>query len=268
MRLKISHRTTYSYERPVAYGLQELRLTPKSRPSQRVHSWDVSVQGGNKELEFDDHHMNHVALLSFDGDGHEISIICSGEVETFDTTGVIGKHAGFAPLWYFEQPTDLTRAGNLTRKLTKGLLSEIDDPLARLHALSARVLDNVAYMIGHTGIQTSAEDALAAGRGVCQDHAHVFLAAARALGVPARYVSGYLMLNDTDEQDASHAWVEAHVDGIGWVGFDVSNGISPDERYVRVATGLDYREAAPISGLRMGDHGQETLAVDIQVQQQ
>ena len=233
-----------------------------------VHAWDISVQGGTKELEFEDQHMNRVALLSFDGVGHEITITSSGEVETFDTSGVIGKHAGFAPLWYFEQSTDLTRAGNLTRKLTKGLLSDVDDPLARLHALSSRVLENVAYMLGHTDIQTSAEDALAAGRGVCQDHAHVFLAAARSMGVPARYVSGYLMLNDTDDQDASHAWAEAHVDGIGWVGFDVSNGISPDERYVRVATGLDYSEAAPISGLRMGDHGKETLTVDIQVQQQ
>jgi transglutaminase-like putative cysteine protease len=106
-----------------------------------------------------------------------------------------------------------------------------------------------------------------AWRGVCQDHSHIFVAAARAMGYPARYVSGYLMMNDRVHQDASHAWAEAHVEGVGWVGFDVSNGISPDARYVRVATGLDYREAAPVSGLRFG-RGGEALSIDIQVQQQ
>ena len=102
---------------------------------------------------------------------------------------------------------------------------------------------------------------------MCQDHAHVFIAAARLMGYPARYVSGYLMMNDRVHQDASHAWAEAYVDMLGWVGFDVSNGISPDPRYVRVATGRDYREAAPISGLRFGAGG-EAMSIDIQVQQQ
>jgi len=101
---------------------------------------------------------------------------------------------------------------------------------------------------------------------VCQDHAHIFITLARMLGYPARYVSGYLMMNDRVEQDATHAWAEAHIAGLGWVGFDVSNAISPDERYVRVATGLDYREAAPISGLLVGA-GTEEMAVTLQVQQ-
>jgi len=268
MELKISHRTHYSYDSPVLYGLQQLRLTPKSRPSQQVKEWSISVNGGKVELEFDDQHRNHVTLLSFDGDGHEIEIISEGTVETFDTSGVIGKHEGYAPLWHFETVTDLTRAGNLTRKLTGGLLAEYDDPVARMHALSQRVSEAVKYDTGHTDSQTSAEDALALGHGVCQDHAHIFIAAARTMGQPARYVSGYLMMDDRVHQEASHAWAETHIAGIGWVGFDVSNGISPDERYVRVATGLDYVDAAPIRGIRMGDHGQERLAVDIAVQQQ
>jgi transglutaminase-like putative cysteine protease len=116
-------------------------------------------------------------------------------------------------------------------------------------------------------VDTKAEDALEAGRGVCQDHAHVFIAATRLLGYPARYAGGYLMMNDRVQQDAGHAWAEAHVEGLGWVGFDVSNAISPDARYVRVATGLDYREAAPVSGMRFGA-ASESLDVSIQVQQQ
>jgi len=112
----------------------------------------------------------------------------------------------------------------------------------------------------------TAEEAMAGGTGVCQDHAHIFIAAARAGGVPARYVSGYLMMDDRIDQDASHAWAEGYVAGLGWVGFDISNRQSPDERYVRLAVGRDYHDAAPISGLRIGD-AQESMIVNLQVQQ-
>ncbi|CAN0590340.1 unnamed protein product, partial [Ectocarpus sp. 12 AP-2014] len=102
---------------------------------------------------------------------------------------------------------------------------------------------------------------------VGQDHAHIFVTAARHMGYPARYVSGYLMMDEQVEQNASHAWAEAYVDGLGWVGFDVSNGQCPDARYVRVATGLDYSQAAPISGMRFGD-GLESMRVSLMVEQQ
>lgn len=95
--------------------------------------------------------------------------------------------------------------------------------LEKLHALTHLIRDTVTYEIGSSQTQWGAEDALAAGKGVCQDHTHVFLGCERVLGFPARYVSGYLMLNDSTAQDAMHAWVEAHVDGLGWLGFDVSN---------------------------------------------
>lgn len=268
MRLSIAHTTVYRYENPVSYGLQELRLTPISRASQKVEDWQIEVEGGKVELEFTDQHRNKVQLISFSGDGHEIRVTSSGTVETFDTAGVTGKHTGFAPLWLYEAATDLTRAGNLTRKLTKGLLTEIDDPIARLHALSDRVGEAVRYDKGHTDVATSAEEVLQHGHGVCQDQAHVFIAAARAMGVPARYVSGYLLMADRIDQDATHAWAEAHVDGIGWIGFDIANEVCPDERYVRVATGLDYRQAAPVHGLRMGETGAEALSVAVQIQQQ
>ena len=127
--------------------------------------------------------------------------------------------------------------------------------------------DAIQYEPGWTDVDTKAEDALERGHGVCQDHAHVFIAAARLLGYPARYAGGYLMMNDRIHQDAGHAWAEVYVEGLGWVGFDISNAISPDSRYVRVATGLDYREAAPVSGMRFGA-ASESLDVSIQVQQQ
>ena len=108
------------------------------------------------------------------------------------------------------------------------------------------------YEIGHTDAETTAEAAMAAGRGVCQDHAHIFIGVARVLGIPARYISGYLMMNHRIDQEAGHGWAEAHVAGLGWVGFDVSNGISADARYVRIASGCDYREAAPVTGISYG----------------
>ncbi len=267
MKLKILHTTTYHFDHPPAYGLQQLRLIPKSRAGQTVTEWSMTIEGGEAQTEFTDHHQNRVSLISFDPAATSIVVHCEGTVETADLSGVVGKHGGFAPLWFFQTSTDLTRAGPQVRRLAKGLKDEVAEDIPRLHALSERILAEVPYEIGTTHATTSAEEAIEHGCGVCQDHAHIFVAAARSMGYPARYVSGYLMMEDRVHQDASHAWAEVQVDPLGWVGFDVSNGISPDTRYVRVATGLDYREAAPVSGLRFGQGG-EAMAIDIQVQQQ
>ena len=267
MRLSIQHTTTYRFDSPAKYGLQQLRLTPKSRPGQTVQGWSMSVAGGQVETEFADHHANTVTLVSFAPGAEEIVVNCQGSVETQDNSGVVGKQAGFVPLWLFQRSTELTRAGPNVRDLAKGMKDQFDEELPLLHALSDKILAAVPYRLGETHAATTADEAVAQGHGVCQDHAHIFVAAARALGFPARYVSGYLMLEDQTQQDASHAWAEAHVTGLGWVGFDVSNSICPDARYVRVATGLDYREAAPVSGLRFGS-GDEDLHVQIQVQAQ
>jgi transglutaminase-like putative cysteine protease len=266
MRLTIRHTTTYRYARPVSYALQQLRLTPKDRPGQRVIEWRLGIEGGERQLSFSDHHANHVDLVSTARGGDAIVLTSEGVVETEDRAGVVGAHGGHLPLWHFTGDTALTRAGRGLRALARGVAGA-DDPVARLHALSAEVRSAIPYAPGHTHSETTAEQALGIGSGVCQDHAHSFCAAARLLGFPARYVSGYLLMNDRAEQDATHGWAEAYVEGLGWVGFDVSNGISPDERYVRVATGLDYREAAPITGMHYGGGGEEML-VSVHVQQQ
>jgi len=267
MRLNISHSTRYGYDGPVTYGLQELRLMPLTGPGQTVVSWNIAIEGGSKSAAFQDQHGNEVWLVNFAGDRREIVVTCKGIVDTDDTSGVYGPHRGYAPLWYFQRMTPLTHPGANLRKLTKGLSIDAGTEIPQLHALSARILDHVAYQTGTTTATHTAEEALSARTGVCQDHSHIFIAACRLLGLPARYVSGYLMLDQTTHQDATHAWAEAHIDGLGWVGFDVSNAMSPDERYVRVATGLDYSDAAPISGMRFGNTGSESLVVDIQVAQ-
>lgn len=224
--------------------------------------------GGKKEVAFTDHHGNAVDLFRSDPGVTTIEVLAVGEVETTDVSGVYGATTGFAPLWLFRRPTELTAAGPQVSSLVDEVATVTDQasPVALLHALLDRVRQQVTYTAGVTDSFSSAESVIAAGHGVCQDHAHVFLAASRKLGFPARYVSGYLMMTDRVDQDASHAWAEVWINHLGWVGFDVSNGISPDERYVKVATGTDYSDAAPISGIRFGQ-GSEELHVSVQVQQ-
>ena len=269
MHLSISHETVYEYDRPVRFGLQEVRLTPVSSAGQRVLSWETGIDGGVREAAFDDQHGNRVELISLTPGRSEIRIHSRGEVDTVDTGGVTALHDGFTPLWLFRRPTTLTRPGPGVRDLAQQVGSDDNgsDEVARMHELARRIGERVTYTVGRTHAASTAEEVLEAGHGVCQDHAHLFISAARELGHPARYVSGYLMMDDRVDQEASHGWAEVWIDGLGWVGFDVSNGICPDDRYVRVATGLDYGEAAPVSGVREGAGG-EHLSVSVQVQQQ
>lgn len=266
MLLKINHETRYQYSVPAKYALQQLRIRPQSNAGQTVHDWKVRLEGATLQTSFSDEHENLVDLLELQSDEKEVGIIVSGEVETTNTTGIVGPHSRMMPLWFYLRQTKLTQPGAQITSLVEGIAKGSRADVAFLHELSERILERVIYRSGETGIATSAEAAMTQGAGVCQDHTHIFLSAARALGIPARYVSGYLMMNDRVDQDASHAWAEAHVDGLGWVGFDVSNAISPDERYVQIARGLDYRGAAPTSGFVVGGE-REKLVVSVQVQQ-
>ncbi len=267
MLLDISHRTLYKYDAAVNYALFQLRQSPASGILQNVLNWEIELVNGRKELDFTDHNDNQVCLLSIEPEQREIDIRCQGQIETRDHAGILGKHTGYMPLWYYNRDTGLTRAGAAIHELVQepGLSGNME--LDTLHLLSERIASSIRYERGTTSPTTTAEEALRSRCGVCQDHTHVFVAAARLIGFPARYVSGYLMMDGQIHQDAGHAWAEAWVESLGWVGFDVSNGISPDDRYVRTATGLDYREAAPVQGMRFGV-GEESMSVQLQIQQQ
>ena len=267
MRLSISHTTHYRYSDPVAHGLQRLRLTPKETQGQEIREWSMTYEGANLELEYDDQNFNRTHLVSVLSGAQDVIVHCKGVVDTTDNAGVIGQHSGHLPLWSFLTQTDRTAPGQKMRALLSSLKSDGEDRVALLHDLSARIIEAVKYETGTTHVHTTAEEALSDGSGVCQDHAHIFIGAARTLQIPARYVSGYLMMNDRIDQEATHAWAEAYVEGLGWVGYDISNGISPDERYVRVATGRDYKEAAPITGISFGS-AKQTLHVALAVEQQ
>ncbi|HZF46182.1 MAG TPA: transglutaminase family protein [Sphingomonadaceae bacterium] len=267
MRLSIRHTTHYRFAEPVAHGLQRLRLTPKGTHGQEILAWSMTYEGAKLELEYDDQNWNHTTLISVLPGVQEVVIHCEGLVETQDKAGVMGWHAGHLPLWAFLSQTERTKPGAKMRSLVGQVRRGDGDTLSMLHELSSAIHALVRYETGVTHVRTTAEEALSEGVGVCQDHSQIFIGAARALDIPARYVSGYLMMDDRIHQEATHAWAEAHVEGLGWVGFDVSNGISPDPRYVRVATGRDYAEAAPVTGISFGAAEQE-LHVALAVEQQ
>lgn len=267
MRLAIRHTTRYRFDGPIAHGLQRMRLTPKETQGQRVLGWSMAYEGAREELSYDDQNHNRVTLISTAEGAREVVITCEGTVLTQDNAGVIGQHSGHLPLWAFLGETRLTKAGPKVRQLLGTVERSDEGMVATLHNISSTIHDTVGYEPGWTVVDTTAEEAIAAGHGVCQDHAHIFIAAARALDIPARYVSGYLMMNDRIEQEATHAWAEAWVHNLGWLGFDISNGISPDSRYVRVATGRDYADAAPITGISFGAAA-ENLHVELAVEQQ
>jgi transglutaminase-like putative cysteine protease len=281
MLIHVRHVTRYVYAEPVSYSVQSLRLTPAPFQGQRIVQWKVDVPGCGQPLEFKDGFGNIVQLVAVSAVHRELVVEASGTVDTKDTNGVVLGLAKTIPPRVFLKETALTKPDAAIRDLAKAV--EGKDRLATMHALSSAIRDRIEYVRGHTGAHTSAAEALADGKGVCQDHAHVFIAAARTLGVPARYVTGYL-LQEADKPDtiegepaddaqtppppeAPHAWSEAWVESLGWVGFDVANRVCPTDRYVRLATGLDAGSAAPVVGSRRGGAG-ETLDVSVVVQQQ
>lgn len=279
MLLSIRHRTEYRYEAALNYGVMRLRVTPRSLGPQRVIDWRIGLEGVERQVAFRDHLGNEVWLVSMAQGCDRVAVTAEGVVETRETAGVFGPHRALAPLWLFTRPTALTMPGEGVARLVADLGGpDAGGPavapvvagqvgLGLAHRMMAAVADAVAYDVDDTHPATTAEEALARGAGVCQDHAHVMAAVARRFGIPARYVSGYLRLDDREDQTATHAWVELHLEGLGWVGFDPSNRISPDDRYVRLAVGRDYDEAAPMGGVRYGAHA-EDLHVHLHVGEQ
>lgn len=264
MRIVVEHRTRYRYEAPAAYSAQLLRLTPAAFDGQKVIDWKVDSQPATPLREGRDGFGNITHFLAVNRPHEGIEIVASGTVETADTAGVVAGLSEVVPLAVYLRHTPLTEPDAAISALAEALPASERVPW--LHALMAAIRERVAYVTGVTGTETTAAQALAAGQGVCQDHAHIFIAAARQADVPARYVTGYLFLDDPDHAVAHHAWAEAWVAGLGWVGFDAANGVCPTEHYVRLAAALDARYAAPIRGMHRGGVG-ESLAVEVKVQQ-
>ena len=265
MQLTIDHETVYRYDEPVDYSIQSLRLTPQAYDGQAVKSWSVSAPGATSLDSFTDSFGNVTHTLVVDRRHQDVAIRVRGKVDTRDTNGLVaGTAEPFLPLFYLRE-TYQTKPDGAIRAIALAAKNAAESPLDCMHRLMNAIRDSIEYREGETDAATTAVEALTHGAGVCQDHAHVFIAAARSLEIPARYVSGYLLHTETgEESEASHAWAEALVPDLGWVGFDVANRVCPTEHYVRIGVGLDYREAAPVRGVRRGG-GEESLSVSVKV---
>jgi transglutaminase-like putative cysteine protease len=256
MQMHILHETRYRYERPVKYSVQSLHLTPRRDLSQRALNWSITSPG--RRLEQIDAYGNISHLLTVEEPHREISIIVRGVVETADTDAR-QDDGPLSPLAYLA-PTQLTSPNDELRAFAQSALNGTADPLARAQVLADAVVGAVRYKSGTSDVQDSAAVAFKSGEGVCQDHAHVFIAAARAVGMPARYVSGYLYTGDSNDA-ASHAWVDAWLGPeIGWHSFDVTHQRPAVRTYCRLAVGRDYLDAAPVRGMRQGGGGEKMEA--------
>lgn len=268
MRLRIAHSTTYTFDPPANGVIQMLRLTPNNNDGQYVANWQVDTSTDSR-LEMHHDAFGNITHVLTHGPLSELRIDVTGLVETHDTGGVLkGTDERFPPS-LFLRSTPLTQADAAMKAFTGGLRAESDaaDVLGFLHALLLQLHDYMTFDTDPTHPSTSASEAFTLKRGVCQDYAQIFIACARSVDIPARYVSGHFMRADgVVNQEAGHAWAEAFVDGLGWVGFDPTNGICTTDAHVRVAIALDSLGAAPIRGTRYGG-GRETLEVAVRVDQ-
>jgi transglutaminase-like putative cysteine protease len=270
MHLHIAHDTVYSYEAPLSRSTQYLRLTPRPGPGVRVLNWSLYLPAQASVCQ--DAFGNTMHVLSLDGPRGEIHLQAIGEVDTDDAPPHPDPQDDFPPQ-VFLRDTALTRADATLRDFAHGFAeAAAQDAHAALLAMMAALARHMPYVKGFTDAATPAAEAFASGRGVCQDHAQVFACCARLLGLPARYVSGYLA-TDT-EHVASHAWTEVRLPNGGalfpdatsggWLGYDISNQCLADGRYVKVAIGADYLDACPVRGVRLGG-GTETMRAQVLV---
>jgi transglutaminase-like putative cysteine protease len=266
MRICISHKTHYRYERPVKTLTQILRLTPRGCDGQHVRKWRIEPSVDGRLRPRDDTFGNVVHVFSADASVEEMTVCVTGEVETHDTGGVVRGTVERLPDPFYLRDTDLTTADERIRDFAHSIGNGSPERLPTLHRLLEALHGQVAFDTAPTHVATTAAEAFSLKRGVCQDLTHIFIAAARCLDIPARYVSGYLYRADgVVDQEAGHAWAEAKVPDLGWVGFDAANGISVSDAHVRVAIGLDYLGAAPVRGSRTGG-GSEDLDVALKVE--
>ena len=268
MDVLIEHTTVYDYETPSKYVIQSLRKTPRNFEGQFVRTWWIEAEPFTKILKEEDGFGNRVHTLSLTGPIDGLTVKVSGHVDTFDTAGIIrGTYEPFPPDLYLSE-TPLTAPTPAIRDFARDIQGKHpDEKLPRLHALMEAVRDRMAFDTGVTDTFTAAGDAFDAGHGVCQDFAQIFIAAARSIGIPARYVGGYFLRADGEtDQEAGHAWAEAFVPDLGWIGFDPVHCFCVTEQHVRVAVALDYRGAAPVRGIQKGGTG-ERMAVSVTVKE-
>jgi transglutaminase-like putative cysteine protease len=264
MRIRVDYSTVYEYAHVATNVLQLLRVQPAGHELQHVVHWRIDSDCDGHLKRGEDAFGNITHMFYPDGPVQRLALHVTGEVDTMESHGVLaGSHERLPPMVYLRQ-TDLTRPDEALLALARRV--DAGDALATCHRLTSHLFESMTFDPDVTHAHSDAAHSLALQAGVCQDYAHIFLSVVRSLGIPARYVSGHLVRQDgLITQPAAHAWVEALISDLGWVAFDPTNGICATEAYLRVAIGLDYRDAAPIRGARRGG-GAETMSVAVTTQ--
>lgn len=260
MRLVVDHRTAYRFSEPQGRLVQMLRLTPADTYDQTVARWRIDVSCDARLSELRDGFGNLVTMLYAEGPLDAVEIAVSGEVVTSHSDGVVRGSPEPLPPGVFLRATPMTTPDPSLAIFARDAGG--DGPLDRLHRLNAALHGRFACDHGRPEAGLTAAEAFERDTATPRDLAHLFCTCARTLDVPARYVTGYHL--GERHSPTPHGWAEAHVEGLGWIGFDPCTGLSPEEDYVRVAVALDAAGAAPVAGSRLGD-GEEQLAVDVDV---
>jgi transglutaminase-like putative cysteine protease len=268
MRIRVSHKTVYRYDTPPTGVTQLLRLTPRNYDGQYVVNWRIDMSEDCQLYQHEDAFGNITHSFTAAGPFDELSITVDGDVETQDMNGLVNGAVERFPPNLFLRDTPLTLADAAIANFAETVRAGGNvDTLTLLHELLKALNREMAFDTDPTHTATTAAEAFALRRGVCQDLTHIFIACVRRIGIPARYIGGHFFRADgVTAQEAGHAWVEAYVENLGWVGFDPTNGISTTDAHIRVAAGLDYLGAAPVRGTRYGGGG-ETLEVAVHVDQ-
>jgi transglutaminase-like putative cysteine protease len=268
MRIRVSHTTRYCYDTPPASVTQILRLTPRNHDGQYVVGWRIELSEDCLLHKHEDAFGNITHSFTAEGPYNELSIAVDGEVETHDTNSVVRGAVERFPPNLFLRDTALTQPDAAIIDLANSARGSVGGKtLPLLHTLTTVLNREIIFDSDPTHTATTAAEAFRLRRGVCQDLTHIFIAAARHLNIPTRYVGGHFYRADgVTAQDAGHAWAESYVEHLGWVGFDPANGIGTTQAHVRVSVGLDYLGAAPVRGVHYGG-GSETLKVAVQVDQ-
>lgn len=282
MLYTVHHVTRFDYEAPISESLMEARMQPRSEGSQRCLHFGLSTTPGSRVLMYQDHEGNIVHHFDIPGSHSRLTVTAEALVECtaipdaplwldgdgwqrMDDLVQSGEHWDALLPSHFARPTDLLKGFADEIGLTRGR-----EPLGTLRRITEEIYGRFEYSPQSTQVDSPIDDALLTRQGVCQDFAHIFIALARHLGVPCRYVSGYLFRhadgNERSADGATHAWVEAFLPDLGWTGFDPTNNLLACDRHIRVAVGRDYADVPPTRGIYKGISAvRSELAVAVRV---
>lgn len=280
MYFGIQHQTRFRYDSPVSESLMELRMQPRTEASQRCHSFLVKVSPKARVMSYRDHLGNHIHHFNVAAKHNELLIVTESMVETFEANDLpqrldakawktLDDMVARTDYWEFLMPSEIARPTPLMDKMAEELDAfRRDDPLTLLHELNAAIFETFDYVPKVVQVSAPVERVLEERKGGCQDLSHIMLALVRRMGIPCRYVSGYLYRQEDDRirsvPGASHAWVEALLPDLGWIGFDPTNRLLAGERHIRMSIGRDYDDVPPTKGVYRGN-AQNELSVLVRV---